>query len=196
METEDKIYEETTTFNDDLDKFDDDTTLDKEEDSCDPAGEDQVALKPKKTKRPQTQKQKDAFARCRKIRANKIAERKQETENLRVQTVQPKKKTKKKVVVEEPPPPSSSEEEEPEIVYRKKKPKKKPKKKRIIYQEPSSEESSDEEVVAVVKKRKKPKKKAKPPPKVIYEDELDSTDEETVNNDYVDVPYQPQLYIV
>lgn len=197
MEDKGDIYEEQNenTFDEEVDKFAEDNTIDAEddEDECKEAKHDEVALKPKKTRRPQTEKQKKAFERCRKIRADKIAARKAEAEALKKEPV---KKTKKKA---KPPPPvleEYSSEEEVEVVRRPKKVAiRKKKKKKVVFQDPTSSESSDEEVVAVVKKRKKPKKKAKPPPKVIYEDELDSTDEETVNH-YIDVPQQPQLYIV
>lgn len=191
MVTKGRIYEQSNekSFEDDLDDFDDNTVLDKEKDDDRP---DEVSLKVKKTRRPQTDKQKAAFARCRKIRAEKVAERKELQKTLKEQPPRKcKKSAPKKVAFEE----ESSDEE---IIYKKPKPKKKP---RVVYQEPSSEDSSDEEIVAVVKRRKKPKQKPKKPkkqpPKVIYQDELESSEEENESPKHeIDLPYQPQLYIV
>jgi len=191
MEKKGRIYEKSKekSFEDDLDDFDDNTVLDKELDVDKP---DEVSLKVKKTRRPQTEKQKAAFARCREIRAEKVSQRKELQKSLKEQPPRKCKKPSiapKKVAFEE----ESSDEE---IIYKKPKPKKKP---RVVYQEPSSEDSSDEEVVAIVKRRKKPKqkpKKPKPKPKVIYQDELESTEEDESPRHEIDLPYQPQLYIV
>ena len=64
----------------------------------------------------------------------------------------------------------------------------------VVYETESS--SSDDEVVAVVKRRKAAKKKKKSNARVIFTDELDDSDDDndkSLEQQYVDVPRQPQL---
>lgn len=180
MEDENKIVEqENSNFDDDLDKFD-------EEHQEDEAKCEEVALKPKKTKKTRSAAQVAAFEKARITRAKNCAARKAA-------------KIKPNII--------ESDEDLEEVIV-KKKPKatkKQPKrvaKKKVVYasSSESESESSDEEVIAVVKRRKKPKAKAKPKkpaPKVIYDDELGSSsdEDEGYGGHYIDVPRQPQIFI-
>ena len=131
----------------------------------------------KKTRKPKTAKQMEAFEKM--VAAKKAK-----------QSAKPAKK--KKVVMNIIDAPSGSESEEEVVVKRnKRKPSKKRRKKRYVYQDSSS--SSEEETVAVVKRRKK----KKPAPQVLYEDELQQSDQEVEPEpEQVHVPRMPQLYIV
>ena len=172
MEEENKIEEQQNpNFDADLDKFDEEN----DDDVTPPVKAEEVELKPKK--KPRSEKQIAAFKKAQAVRLEKAAAR--------------------KAAREKPPPKVDEDEHEQQVeIKTKKKPTKK--KKKVVYQEPTSSESSDEEVIAVVKRRKKPKKRAKPAPKVIYDDELESSEDEGhdgFGQHYINVPHQPQIYI-
>jgi len=142
----------------------------------------QLALKSKKSKKQRSKAQVEAFARMRARKAALDAEKREK----KAQNVAGEPIVLRQYVS------SDEEEEEQKPVIRKKK-----SKKRIVYETESS--SSEDEVVAVVKRRKAAKvKKKKSNTRVIYTDELDdSADEigskESLGQQYVDVPRQPQL---
>lgn len=184
--------------------YDEDETKDQFQDEIDQAGhsteeeeegEDQIALKKKPVKRERTKKQIEAFERCRKARMDKLAtDRKARAKAVKGKKINiteedngnlPASKGKKKKTCSKP------------------KPKPKARKKKIVYEDYTSSEeeeqpsSSDEEDVIVVRRRKpkkaKPKRVAKKQPQVIYEDDL--LEDEEVQH-HIEIPRQPQLYIV
>ena len=142
----------------------------------------QLALKPKKSKKARSKAQMEAFARMRARKAEIDAKKREEKE---------KKAAEKPIVLQEYVSSAEEEQQEQKPAIRKKKVKKK---KQVVYETESS--SSDDEVVAVVKRRKAAKKKKKSNARVIFTDELDDSDDDydkSLEQQYVDVPRQPQL---
>ena len=158
-------------------------------------GEDQIALKKKPVKRERTQKQIEAFEKCRKARMEKLASEKK----ARAKAI----KGKKINITEEINGNLPTTKGKKTKRCSKPKPKPKQRKQKIVYEDYTSSEeeeppsSSDEEDVIVVRRRKpkkqKPKRVAKKQPQVIYEDDL-LEDEDVPHN--IEIPRQPQLYIV